>query len=163
MAAGGATDGPRPADGGELAPGFPRPLGVSTEYCFRLRPGPVLATRYLPRRPIPVFDISREHLPHLSGRRIALALRRYPRFLDRADVNFPIVVAGHRWYQTALDGRHRNSKAIWTDVPSLPTGRVPWVFALEILVPPGYLGEWLCPVSLRELRRSGRAGRRGPG
>ncbi len=155
------TDPDRPRAGG-LTPGFPRHLGVSTEYRFHLRPGLFLATRYLRRRPIPVFDTSREHLPHLSRRTIAFALRLYPRFLDRADVNFPIVVAGHGWYQVALDGRHRISKAIWTGVPSLPTVRVPWVFALEILVPPVYLGEWLYLFARRELRRSGRAGRDGP-
>jgi len=87
---------------------------------------------------------------------IGFALWIFPKFLDRADLTFPIIIAGKGWYQIALDGRHRISKAIWTGRPSLPTVRVPWVLALEIVLPPVFTGEWLFLLARRELRRSGR-------
>ncbi len=115
-----------------------------------------LAVRYLKRHPVPVVPTSLRELPQLSRRMIRFALRVYPKFLDRADLTFPIIVAGRGWYQIALDGRHRLSKAIWTGQDHLPTVRVPWWFALELLIPPVFEIEWLVLFVRRELRKSGR-------
>ena len=94
-------------------------------------------------------------LPRLSMRMIRLALRLSPRFLDRADVTFPVIIAGRGWYQIALDGRHRISKAIWNGVPSLHAVRVPWWYALELLCPGVYEVEWLALFLRKELRKAG--------
>lgn len=95
-----------------------------------------------------------EELPHLSKRAIRLALRIFPDFLDRADLTFPIIIAGRGWYQIALDGRHRISKAIWTGRGELPTVRVPFHFAFEILCPGVYEAEWLILFFRDELRKT---------
>ena len=134
----------------------PAAMGDSSGVRFHYRPGLFVATRYLRRHAVPIHDTPLEHLPHLSPGMIRFALWIYPRFLDRADLTFPIIVAGRGWYQIALDGRHRISKAIWTGQRSLPTVRVPWIFAIEILLPPVFTGEWLFLVARKELRRSGR-------
>jgi hypothetical protein len=99
---------------------------------------------------------SLDQLPKLSPRMIRFALRLFPRFLDRADLEFPIIVAGQGWYQIALDGRHRISKAIWTGCNRLPTVRVPWWYAVELLFPGVFEVEWLALFARRELRRAGR-------
>ena len=133
------------------------PLGQDSRTIrFHRRPGLFLATWWLRRRATPVVETPLEQLPQLSRRMIRLAIRLSPRFLDRADLTFPIIVAGRGWYQIALDGRHRISKAIWTDRRSLPTVRVPWTMALELLIPPIFEVEWLLLFLRRELRRPGR-------
>ncbi len=86
----------------------------------------MLAIRYLRKHHEAVVETPLSELPRLSRSTIQLALRLFPRFLDRADVTFPIIIAGRGWYQIALDGRHRISKAIWTGIASLPTVRVAW-------------------------------------
>lgn len=123
---------------------------------WHYRPGVVLSVRYLRKHPVDIVETPLGELPKLSKRVIRFALRVAPRFLDRADLTFPIIVAGRGWYQIALDGRHRLSKAIWTGQSHLPTVRVPWVFSLELLVPPFYEIEWLVLWARRELRRTGR-------
>ena len=97
-----------------------------------------------------------EQLPRLSRGAIRVALRLFPEFLDRADLTFPIIVAGRGWYQLALDGRHRISKATWTGHGSLPTVRVPFWFALELLLPGVFEVEWLVLFVRRELRKTTR-------
>ncbi|HXQ48391.1 MAG TPA: hypothetical protein VN842_01235 [Thermoplasmata archaeon] len=128
----------------------------SEAYVWHRRAGLILAIRYLRTHHVEVVDTPMDELPKLSRRMIRLALRMFPRFLDRADLAFPVIIAGRGWYQIALDGRHRISKAIWTDHPSLPTVRVPWRFALEILCPGVYEVELLVLYLRREHRRSGR-------
>jgi hypothetical protein len=86
---------------------------------------------------------------------IRFAIRLFPRFLDRADVTFPVIIAGRGWYQIALDGRHRISKAIWTGLDRLPTVRIPWGYALELLFPGVYEVEWLFLFLRKELRKAG--------
>ena len=86
---------------------------------------------------------------------IRFALWLSPSFLDRADLTFPVIIAGRGWYQVALDGRHRISRAIWFGRTRLPTARVPWVFALELLVPGIFEAEWVYLFVRRELRLAG--------
>ncbi len=124
-------------------------------FSWHRRPGLLLAIRYVKTHAVEVVPETLEQLPRLSPRMIRLALRLFPKFLDRADLTFPIIVAGQGWYQIALDGRHRISKAIWTGVESLPTVRVPWWYCLELLVPPIFEVEWLVLFVRRELRRAG--------
>lgn len=145
---------------GEATPKGRRELttGPGSPFVWHRRAGVFLAVRYLRRRPVRVVPTPLEELPQLSRRMIRLALRLSPRFLDRADLSFPIIVAGRGWYQIALDGRHRLSKAIWTGADHLLTVRVPFWFALELLVPPVYEVEWLILFLRRELRRSSRPG-----
>ena len=128
----------------------------SSTFLWHRRAGVFLAVRYLRRHRVEVRDTPLAELPQLSKRMIRFALRLFPRFLDRADMDFPIIIAGRGWYQVALDGRHRISKAIWTGRTHLPTVRVPWVFALELLVPGIYEVEWLYLFLRNELRRAGR-------
>lgn len=128
----------------------------SRSYDWHRRPGLFLAVRYLRTHAVAVTDTPLSQLPRLSKRAIRLALRLFPRFLDRADLTFPIIIAGRRWYQIALDGRHRISKAIWTRTTDLPTVRVPWAFALELLTPGCYEAEWLFLALRNEIRRAGR-------
>ncbi len=128
----------------------------SPAFVWHRRAGLILAIRYLRRHPVPVFEEPLSDLPRLSKRMIRLALRWFPRFLDRADLTFPVIIAGRGWYQIALDGRHRISKATWTGVPSLPAVRVPWYYSLELLCPGVYEVELLVLYLLREHRRSGR-------
>jgi hypothetical protein len=130
-------------------------LGDSSHFRFHYRAGVFLATRHLRRHAEPILETPLDELPHLSKRMIAFALRVYPKFLDRADMEFPIIVAGRGWSQIALDGRHRIAKAIWTGRPSLPTVRVPWGLAIEILIPPVYTAEWVYLAARDELRRAG--------
>ena len=85
-----------------------------------------MAIRRLNRRSVPIVPEPLTQLPRLSKRVIRLALRLSPGFLDRADVSFPVIIAGRGWYQVALDGRHRICKAIWTGRTELPTVRVPF-------------------------------------
>lgn len=127
----------------------------STRYRWHYRPGLLFATRFLRSHPVPVRETPLAELPRLSHRVIAFAIRHFPGFLDRADLRFPIIVAGRQWYQIALDGRHRLSKAIWTGRLSLPTVRIPWRFALELLCPGVYEVEWLILAVRGELRRAG--------
>jgi hypothetical protein len=77
----------------------------------------------------------------------------FPRLLDRADLSFPVIVAGKRWYKIALDGRHRISKATWTDLCELPAVRVPIWFALELVIPGVYEVEWLGLFLVHKLRK----------
>jgi hypothetical protein len=128
----------------------------SGSFVWHRRPGLLLAIRYLRSHSVEVVETSLAELPQLSPRTIRLALRLFPRFLDRADLTFPVIIAGRGWSQIALDGRHRISKAIWTSRSSLPAVRVPWRFALELLFPGVYEVEWLVLFLRRELRRSGR-------
>lgn len=130
---------------------------VSSEsFAWHHRAGLMLAIRFLRTHPVDVVETPLLQLPRLSRRAIRLALRLFPRFLDRADLEFPIIVAGRGWSQIALDGRHRISKAIWTNHPSLLTVRVPWWYALELLCPGVYEVEWVFLFLRRELRRAGR-------
>jgi hypothetical protein len=114
-----------------------------------------LAVRYLRRHPVRIHPTSIDELPHLSRRMIRFALWISPTFLARADLSFPIIIAGRGWYQIALDGRHRIARAIWSGHPRLLTVRVPWVYALELLSPGVYEVEWLFLFLRRELRRAG--------
>ncbi len=127
----------------------------SSAYDWQRRPGVFLAVRYLRHHTLRVHETPLSELPRLSPAAIRLALRLFPHFLERADLDFPIIVAGKDWYQVALDGRHRLSKAIWTGRTHLPTVRVPWRFALELLIPGPYLAEWLYLALLGELRKVG--------
>jgi hypothetical protein len=127
----------------------------SGHYRWHRRAGLFLAVRYLHRHPVPIRPTSMAELPHLSRRMIRFALWLSPTFLDRADLAFPIIIAGRGWYQIALDGRHRIARAIWFDHPGLLTVRVPWVYALELLTPGVYEAEWLFLFLRRELRRPG--------
>jgi hypothetical protein len=128
----------------------------SHAYLWHRRAGVFLAVRYLRRHAVEVADTPLTELPQLSRRMIRLALWLFPDFLDRADLEFPIIVAGRGWYQIALDGRHRISKAIWTGRNHLPTVRVPWGYALELLVPGIYEAEWIFLFLRDELRRAGK-------
>lgn len=134
-------------------------MATSLSYTWHRRPGLLLAIRYVRSHRVEVVQETLAELPRLSPRMIRLALWLFPRFLDRADLTFPIIVAGQGWYQIALDGRHRISKAIWTGVTHLPTVRVPWWYSLELLFPGVYEVEWLVLFLRKELRRSGRHGR----
>ena len=127
----------------------------SGDVVWHRRPGLFLAVRYLRRHRIPVRPTPLRELPQLSPGMIRFALRLFPRFLDRADLTFPIIVAGHGWFQVALDGRHRLSKAIWTGQTHLYTVRVPWRYALELLVPGPFVAEWVYLFLRDELRRAG--------
>lgn len=127
----------------------------SSHYTWHYRPGLCLATRYLKRHPVPVTETPLAELPRLSRRMIRFALSVSPRFLDRADLRFPVIIAGRGWYHIALDGRHRISKAIWIGQPSLPAVRVPWAYALELLFPGPFEVEWLILAIRGELRRAG--------
>jgi len=127
----------------------------SSHFVWHRRAGLLLAIRYLKTHRVPVFEEPLGDLPRLSKRTIRLALRLFPRFLDRADLTFPVIVAGRGWYQIALDGRHRISKATWTGLPSLHAVRVPWWFALELLIPGIYEVEWVVLYLRKELRRAG--------
>jgi hypothetical protein len=120
------------------------------------RPGLILAIRYLRTHHVEVVETPLEALPRLSRTMIRLALRLFPKFLDRADMDFPVIIAGRGWYHMALDGRHRISKAIWTGRKSLPAVHVAWWYALELLIPGVYEVEWLALFLRNELRRSGR-------
>jgi len=115
-----------------------------------------LAIRRLNRRSVPIVPEPLTQLPRLSKRVIRLALRLSPGFLDRADVSFPVIIAGRGWYQVALDGRHRICKTIWTGRTELPTVRVPFWYVLELVVPGVYEVEWLFLYLRRELRKPGR-------
>jgi hypothetical protein len=128
----------------------------SEAFVWHRRAGLILAIRYLRTHHVEVFDEPLAELPRLSKRMIRLALRLFPNFLDRADLTFPVIIAGRGWYQIALDGRHRISKATWIGHPSLPAVRVPWRFALELLCPGVYEVELLVLYLRREHRRSGR-------
>lgn len=127
----------------------------SREVVWHRRPGLFLAVGHLRRHVVPIVSTPLAELPQLSPRMIRFALRWFPTFLDRADLAFPIIVAGQGWYQVALDGRHRISKAIWTGRTHLYTVRVPWRFSLELLIPGPYLAEWLYLFLRDELRRAG--------
>lgn len=127
----------------------------SSSFVWHRRAGLMLAIRYLRTHSIPVFEEPLSDLPKLSKRTIRLALRIFPKFLDRADVTFPVIIAGRGWYQIALDGRHRISKAIWTGLPTLHAVRVPWWYALELLCPGIYEVEWLVLFIRKELRLVG--------
>lgn len=125
----------------------------SRAYPWEPRAGVILAVRYVRTRPLHVRTTPLEHLPRLSRRMIRAALFLFPHYLDRADLSFPIIVAGRGWYQITLDGRHRLSKALMIDQEFLPTVRVPWAFALELLIPGVFEVEW---AALRLARRFGR-------
>lgn len=139
----------------------------STTVPWHRRAGLFLAVRYLHSHPVPVRTTPLAELPRLSKRVIRFALWLFPTFLDRADLSFPIIVAGKGWYQIALDGRHRISKAIWTGHAELPTVRVPLWFAFELLCPGVFEVEWLFLFLRRELRKTSRhnhhpSGKAGP-
>jgi hypothetical protein len=127
----------------------------STRVAWNRRAGVFLAIRYLRRHPVPVTTAPLTELPQLSKRAIRLALWLFPDFLDRADLAFPIIVAGRGWYQVALDGRHRISKAIWTGRSELPTVRVPFWYVFELVFPGIFEVEWLFLFLRRELRKPG--------
>jgi len=125
----------------------------STGLAWHARPGVILAARYLRTHTVPIRSTPMTELPRFSKRMIRLALRLFPRFLDRVDTSFPIIVAGKGWYKIALDGRHRISKATWIDCSELPTVHVPVGFALELLTPGVYEVEWLGLALARVFRR----------
>lgn len=127
----------------------------SESFRWHGRPGLILTIRYLRRHRVPVEETPLSELPHLSPRAIRLALRLFPKFLDRADLTFPVIIAGRGWAQIALDGRHRISKAIWTRTDRLLAVHVPWWFSLELLCPGVYEVEWLLLVLRGELRKAG--------
>ena len=125
----------------------------STSLDWHAKPGAILAARYLRTHAIPVLSTPLAELPRLSKKVIRFALRSFPRFLDRVDLSFPIIVAGKGWYKIALDGRHRIAKATWFDGDELPAVRVPVWFALELLTPGVYEVEWLGLFLGRKLRK----------
>lgn len=125
----------------------------STSVDWHARPGVILAARYLRSHPIPVETTPLRDLPRLSKQVIRFALRLFPGLLDRVDLSFPIIVAGKGWYQIALDGRHRISKATYTSVPELPAVHLPLSFAIELLFPGVYEVEWLGLFLGRRLRK----------
>lgn len=128
----------------------------STSFDWHAQPGGILAARYLRTHALPVVSTPLADLPRLSVRAIRFALRVFPRFLDRVDLSFPIVVAGKGWYKIALEGRHRISKATWTGHGELLAVRLPLWFALELLIPGVYEAEWLGLFLRRRLRRAAR-------
>lgn len=128
----------------------------STAVSWHRRAGVFLAIRHLRGQSIPIHSESLDQLPRLSKRAIRLALRLFPSFLDRADLSFPIIVAGRGWYQVALDGRHRLCKAIWTGRAELPTVRVPFWYVLELVFPGVFEVEWLFLYLRHEHRKPGR-------
>lgn len=128
----------------------------SLHFSWHRRAGLFLSIRYLRSRPVPVEETPLAELPHLSRTAIRLALRMFPDFLSRADLSFPIIIAGRGRFQLTLDGRHRISKAIWTGRSPLLTVRVPWWYALELLFPGVYEVEWLALFLRKELRKAGR-------
>lgn len=127
----------------------------SSEVRWHRRAGLFLAVRYLRHRRVPIVRTPLAELPRLSPTVIRWALRLFPRFFDHADMEFPIIVAGRSWYQIALDGRHRLSRAIWTGRGDLPVARVPLRYAAELLVPGVFEVEWLLLFLRKELRRAG--------
>lgn len=124
----------------------------STSLDWHAQPGVILAARYLRTHPVPVVSSLLPELPRLSKRVIQFALRLCPKLLDRADLSFPIVVAGKGWYKLTLDGRHRISKATRNGDSALPAVHVPLWFALELLTPGVYEVEWLGLFIRRKLR-----------
>lgn len=134
----------------------------SREVRWHRRAGLFLAVRYLRRTPVTIVSAPLSDLPQLSRSMIRFALRLFPRFLDRADLEFPIIIAGRGWYQIALDGRHRLSKAIWTGRSTLPVARVPLRYAIELLTPGVFEVEWLVLLLRKELRRAGHVPGRSP-
>lgn len=128
----------------------------SESFVWHRRPGLLLAIRYLRTHHVEVVETPLTDLPRLSKRMIRFALWVFPKFLDRADLTFPVIIAGRGWYHIALDGRHRISKAIWTGRASLPAVHVAWWYALELLIPGIFEVEWLVLFLRKELRRSGR-------
>jgi len=128
----------------------------STTVTWHRRAGVFLAIRYLRARSVPIVAEPLTQLPRLSKRAIRLALRLFPGFLDRADLSFPIIIAGRGWYQVALDGRHRICKAIWTGQTELPTVRVPLWYVFELVFPGIFEVEWLLLYLRHELRKPGR-------
>jgi len=131
-------------------------MALSTQFDWHRRAGVFLAVGYLRSHPVSVNPIPRSELPRFSRKVIALALRLFPDFLDRADLTFPVILAGRGWYQIALDGRHRISKATWFGLETLPAVRVPWWYSLELLIPGVYEVEWLFLFLRKELRRAAR-------
>jgi len=127
----------------------------STLIPWNRRAGVFLAIRYLRAHSVPVDIAPLSELPQLSKRAIRLALWLFPNFLDRADLSFPIIVAGRGWYQVALDGRHRICKAIWTGRTELPTVRVPFWYVFELVFPGIFEVEWLFLYLRHELRKPG--------
>lgn len=124
----------------------------SSSIDWHARPGVILAARYLRMHAIPVRSTPLAELPQLSKRVIQFSLRLFPRLLDRVDLSFPIIVAGTGWHKITLDGRHRISKATWVGRSELPAVRVPLWFALELLIPGVYEGEWVGLSLRRKLR-----------
>lgn len=106
-------DGPDPTEvpaGAATATTLDGPVGrFSLSVRFHYRPGLFLATHYLRRHSVPVIETPLEHLPRLSRTVIRFALWVFPRFLGRADMTLPIVVAGRGWYQIP-----------WTDATGSP-------------------------------------------
>jgi hypothetical protein len=127
----------------------------SSAFLWHRRAGLLLAIRYLRMHPIEVEETPLSELPHLSKRMIRFALWVFPKFLDRADLSFPVIIAGRGWAQIALDGRHRISKATMTGHPGLLAVHVPWWFAIELLFPGVYEVEWLVLFLRREHRKRG--------
>jgi len=105
----------------------------STALHWHSRPGVMLAARYLRAHPVPIVWTPLSDLPQLSKRVIRFALRLFPGFLDKADLSFPIIVAGRDWYKIALDGPkrppHRTRSALVRARAPLPgrlRGGVAW-------------------------------------
>ena len=128
----------------------------STAVTWHRRAGVFLAIRHLRTHPIPVVTEPLAQLPHLSKWAIRLALRLFPNFLARADLTFPVIVAGRGWYQVALDGRHRICKAIWAGHSDLPAVRVPFWYVFELVFPGIFEVEWLFLYLRHEHRKPGR-------
>lgn len=128
----------------------------STDVEWNRRAGVFLAIRRLRTRPVPIVAEPLGQLPRLSKRAIRLALRLFPNFLARADMSFPVIIAGRGWYQVALDGRHRICKAIWTGRPDLPAVRVPFWYVFELVFPGIFEVEWLFLYLRHEHRKPGR-------
>ena len=73
------------------------PTRDSETLVWHYRPGRMLAIRHLRTRHVPVVVVPLDDLLRLSQRAIRLALRLFPRFLARADLTFPVIIAGRGW------------------------------------------------------------------
>jgi hypothetical protein len=133
--------------------GRPRTGVDSRAVRWAARPGLLAAKRHLERHPVAVEETPLDVLPRLSRRAIGLALWISPGFLDGANLDVPVILAGNRGFQMVLDGRHRLSKATWEGLPSIRSVRLPLIYAAELLVPGVYEVEWL----YLTLRRRARA------
>lgn len=90
----------------------------SSHFVWHRRAGLMLAIRYLKSHPVPVFEEPLSDLPQLSKGMIRFALRLFPNFLDRADLTFPVIIAGRGWYRSLSTGGIGSRKRSGTASPA---------------------------------------------